>query len=872
MYYFLAILFGSNFQNLFAGNLIEPPTNLRAELVVEKTSPVTNIAHLLWNPNSAGEKATGYNVYIGYPANGQVQYKLYSGIKSNGTEKEFSFDIRGLGAGLYYFKVMSTFVDNSNKLIESIPAETKLEIKSDNPPPPTDYIKFNIPLSQINLKAGEKYTIKLETVTNRTDCKVIYNVVSKNSPDEFKFDLNGNVLVIWSDTDGKKFLNVNANLECDPKVAVSASISIYGVIGNSNGGGGTTDYVKFVNPKESLYLNTAPDQQFTFQFKAETNMNCPVKYILEEGQSTVKNFKFDATSGYFSFMPTKDMQWVSVVVTAYSTCNEKIRVTTAIKIQVTNATPNASGVVYGKVVDENGASVKEGTVQLWSITKVANGLEPVYKAMLKDGSYMFDKVPAPAEYRVKVDALGYGSVWYDGVNDIGLAKTIKVDANTKTEVNFGLKKLAEPKKFTLTGKVSNEKGEAVMAYVVFVPAEQIFKGSNNNSKDPNNNISLMTKTNADGSYSIQVPENLALVAYVKEMLTNSNNKAMYLPQYYNGVESPMEADIIFVTEDVADINFVLKALPTKQSNGFAGTVKNETGVGLVSNVIAIKSVPASSANNQKTMSYSTTSDDKGNFSFKGLEAGDYVVLSIPMDKQYIPGYIKSGDFVSLKWKDATKISVNDMMSQVIYEAKHKAVVKKLGVGGILGNVKGTKGIANTKNNSVQTTTTLTGALVYVTDETGKIVDYAFTEKTGNFEINELSDGVYNLVSDAFGYVPVQQTVVVDYKQNPIASTNIDMTEDASVAASVDLVTDDTEISIFPMPVNTNFTVNFEAQLNSSKIEVLTATGSVVYSTNINTIVGQNKFTLNTDKLANGVYFIIIDNGLSAKAKSFVISR
>lgn len=864
----LAILLGSNIQSLKAQNPIEPPINLRAELVVEKTNPVTNIAHLLWDPNSKGEKATGYNVYLGVPYNGQIVYKQYGGIKVQGTEKEFTFDIRGLNAGLYYFKVAATFIDNNNKVIESNPGEAKLEIKGDNPPP-KDYLNFVNKFDVLNLKAGEKFTIKLETSTNRTDCKVLFNVVSKNAPEEFKYELNGNVLTVWSDTDGKKFININAYLDCNPSIV--ANVAIYGIVGTGNNGGGSTDYVRFVNPKEATYLNAAPDKVFSFDFKAETNLKCVVNYFLETNQSTVKNFKFDPATGHFEFVPTKDMQWVSVVVSAFASCNDKLRTTTAIKIQVVNATPNAFGAVFGKVVDENGTAINEGMVQLWSISKVANGLEPVYSTPIKAGTYIFDKVPAPAEYRVKVDAKGYASVWYDGVNEIGLAKTINVGANTKTEVNFGLKKLPEPKYYTVTGNVTNDKNEPVLAYVVFVPAEQIFKGNNNSTKNAVNSVTLVAKTDANGNYTIQIPENMALVAYVKELMTNASTAAKYLPQYYNGVENPMEADIIYVTENVSDINFVLKALPTKQVNGFSGTVKNDAGEPLISNVIAVKSSVANS-NNQKSISYSTVSDAKGNFTFKGLEAGDYVVLSMPLDKQYIPGYIKSNDFVTLKWKDATKISVNDVMIQVIYEAKHKAVVKKQGVGGILGNVKGSKGIANSKGNSAQASTSLTGALVYVTDQSGNIVDYSFTEKSGNYEITELADGVYNLISDAYGYLPVQATVVVDYKQNPVATSNIDMIEDAAMATSVDLVTDNSEISIFPMPVTNNLTVDFEAQLNSSTIEVMTASGSVVYSTNFNTIVGQNKFTLNTDKLANGVYFIIIDNGLSAKAKSFVISK
>jgi hypothetical protein len=83
-----------------------------------------------------------------------------------------------------------------------------------------------------------------------------------------------------------------------------------------------------------------------------------------------------------------------------------------------------------------------------------------------------------------------------------------------------------------------------------------------------------------------------------------------------------------------------------------------------------------------------------------------------------------------------------------------------------------------------------------------------------------------------------------------------------VSAEVFKNTFETEILISPNPANTVITISFELLNNENiVIELISGTGQIVYSQIVeNSALGNYNLEIKTDDLANGLYFIVIQNG------------
>jgi energy-converting hydrogenase Eha subunit C len=82
------------------------------------------------------------------------------------------------------------------------------------------------------------------------------------------------------------------------------------------------------------------------------------------------------------------------------------------------------------------------------------------------------------------------------------------------------------------------------------------------------------------------------------------------------------------------------------------------------------------------------------------------------------------------------------------------------------------------------------------------------------------------------------------------------------------------MSIFPNPANTALTISFELLNNeNSVIELISVKGQIVYSQTVeNSALGNYNLEIKTDDLANGIYFIVIQNGSKQLNSKIIIDK
>ena len=407
--------------------------------------------------------------------------------------------------------------------------------------------------------------------------------------------------------------------------------------------------------------------------------------------------------------------------------------------------------------------------------------------------------------------------------------------------------------FEVSGKVTSEKdGLPLFTVVEFIPVEMM-NGQNKNGSPIN--TQFMTKTDADGKYSIKLPNTFTYIAHA---LQPANSK--YLEQFFDGVDSPYEADILELTADVTDINFILKSR-INTTNGFAGTVKDSIGNPIKARVMAYLIKPADPSYIKKFMQQTETGPD-GGYMFSILIPGDYVVLSIPADKQFLPGYYRTGDYASLKWKDATKITVGNVMLDMIFEIKHKLRTGLKGVIRVDGVVSDLAGNIKKDDTPLKGNMGLSGALVFVFDENGNVSDYTITDQAGVFSLIEVAQGNNRLMIDKPGYVTYQEGVTNDYEKNFSSNFNVGM-EPEGTSDAPELNFDIQGYKIYPIPSTGNATIEFNANAGTGRIVICNLIGSDIEAMNVETIEGINQFKLNLNNLSSGLYFVkVIMNGKS----------
>jgi len=472
----------------------------------------------------------------------------------------------------------------------------------------------------------------------------------------------------------------------------------------------------------------------------------------------------DAATGKVTWTPTKAGEYIAeIIVKSGST---KVAVET-LKILVVEF----FGSVAGVVTNEEGKPLVNIAITLNKKITVAqkDAFSSVYTVYTRaDGSYSIEKVAGGEYYVYARQALEkshikptefYQSVWYVDAVSIDKATSIKVVDKNKVTVDFKLKKYVVPTPVfaTVTGKVTNIESKPIAnAYIVVMLDNSKTSGSvvsNNSLPNENlqtanlgtfNNVAFKAITDKDGNYKVSLPVNNK---YIFASFAEGYNL-----QYYKETSNVLEAMKIELKTDLNSVDFKLTSLPVSKGV-ISGKVVNPNGAAVVSKVALITvRVDAQNKPLGAIVVRSTNTDNNGEFVFDKAANGSYLVQAIPI-KEFMPAYYSSKDCGVKESKNAEQIVVKneEIIKGLLVCVKD---VRVSGGGKISGKIREANG------------NPLDGVIVFAESQNGDESSYAISNALGEYEIPDLSVGVYNVEADKIGFVSASFTnAVIDYAKS-----------------------------------------------------------------------------------------------------------
>ncbi len=766
--------------------------------------------------------------------------------------------------GNYTFKVKAYLECNKQVTAE---AEFQLMVKGGH------YEKLYVKITSEpddDLEAGDTMRFMLEAKTNAPDSCTILWELAGDVPEGMELIDNSSstvtdeagYYVTWApENEGVCYFAVKAYLDCNNEVFTVSKFAVRVEEGD--------DDHHNDKDKKKLYLKivSSPCQfgdageEWTYTVKAETNApdSCMVVYSLSD----------DAPEGMelidFSSSTVTDIGGTSLTWTPeepgvyqfwlYATlgCDDKVTDKQRIVINIKKKTADElCAVIKGTVTGEDSVAIPEGRIMAWRVDDKSDNSEfkQVYKLDFKDGTYELNV--SEGTYVVKASAFKFKDEWYENTMGIEHATRIDVECDNEYEVPFMLEadsSLCEPSSATFTGAVvSAADSTPVQAVVEFIPT-----GSLGNAGTAKPKLSKYTAvTDSTGKYSIEVEGGLKFIAFA---IPETGSGLM--SRYYIDAADPFEADII--NSESSTMTIVDFALPESEEwvNGFGGTVLNDNNEPLQSKLVAYLAEPAEDSIGRFTYAQITESDETGAYEFTNLIPGKYLLLSIPLDKEYVPGYYHEDSLVVFKWKKSGLIDIDSTFDSLEYVLIHKLRKAEKGIGKTSGHIKKHhKGMIKFDGGIPQGDEIVVGAFVYALDSQNEVAGYALTDDAGAFILDELSAGKYTLAADKAGMEAVESDVSIDYETSLSVDVDLSMGEQ-----EVNDVKDDTpaeamtDFTLYPLPANDFITVDFATARHITSIEMYSLRGNRIFTDHVNTTIKNRKFDISG--LSTGTYILRI---------------
>ncbi len=825
-----------------------PPQHLRAFVEFNKDA-YSNTVKLVWERNPNGVAPQVFVIYSEYyTLNGVVSKKIidYVPVDTVGNRKEYSYIIKHLPSGVYVFYVTAAIYSDNRSIVESEPSnkvEIKLQWQNDE-----DIIIYSQPPKMAFVGYTYHYQILAKTMR---DC-VIDSYELLSAPEGMTISNKG--LVEWTPTDVGEFhvkIKVSSTGCPDLKPAIQEyGIKVYRDTTHSKA------YIRIISQPPTIAV---VGKTWVYRIVAESNIRCPIAFELLHNLDNVE-FKEDEATIYWT--PSQPGVYY-FAIKAYLTCDSTVVTYQKFAVTVKQHDDHPTcAVIQGTATYEDGSLVPNGVVIAWRLNNqnVPDRMNKVFKTYIHQGQFEF-YLPEGI-YILEFDGETFEHKFYKNANTIAEATRIEVECNDSTKkyinITMILTKKPEPVYYNVSGKVvSAEDNSPVMAIVEFIPVE-LLHYNEHREKYPNYH-NFVTKTDENGDYTIKLPNIFTYKAHAIPV-----DKKDYMDQYYDQVNSPFEADIIELTSDIDNINFFLKSPPNHQ-NGFTGIVIDENRNPIKSRVFAYLVNSLSMRPDVQHYVRMVETNEQGQFMFKNLIPGEYVLFSIPMLRTYVPGYYKQNDFATLKWREATRIAVDDIMLQMIFEIKHRTRVGLRGLIRVDGRVIEDRGYVKVGNEPQgENLVGISDAYVYVLDENGNLSDYFVTDFDGRFSLTEVPEGTTTLYISKPGYAEAQVELIGDYEKNFAFNYEIPISR---IILKVD------ETNGLPFTITSNGDgIHIELNANNGIInfvQVYDAMGRIMYESKGN---GSNAVALTTSNLNSGVYFVRVGSSLGIHSIKFVVFR
>jgi hypothetical protein len=526
--------------------------------------------------------------------------------------------------------------------------------------------------------------------------------------------------------------------------------------------------------------------------------------------------------------------------------------------------------IYGtvKADDANSSPIMEGVVYAWRAGNNANNKDRgrVYKAEIRQGTYSMS-VPA-GKYRLSVEGPGFHKEWYEDADNADDATEVEVTCeNPRNAVNFVVSRRPEPTMHMVCGTVYDaETNEPIHnALITFE-----WRGENDN-KPNGNHKRIVTESGSDGKYCVKLPEGYT---YIASAVARTPNKPhdKYHHEWYDNTHNAAHATGITITGDMDGVDFPMDEKEPVEG-GFGGKMMDhESGNGVPGKVIAYMIKEAGNSGNEKSRrAYTTETDDNGEYSFDGIDAGVYVVMGLPADRPWVPGWYVAGDLAADSWKNGTRIEVGNVMLTVQHDIRLDKVTDGIGRGRANGWVYDRRnGFIEKSGSKVQKAEGIQGSLVIARDEDGNVVDYAVSIEGGVFTLTSLGYGVTTLHADAMDFDPSTSMVTISTSAR-VAESQIGL---QPIVSSVEVPTHRVgfDMNLYPNPASDRVTLSIPTQAGTADVRIVSSTGVVYTTSSTDVFGGTTNLELGTKDLPAGMYLIHVTNGTSTFALPLSIVR
>ncbi len=812
--------------NLFAQQQLLPPKNFNVGY--EPNADISSSIIIEFDANEHSLIPDAYNIYYTYGE--QEKIIEVATIKHLPNQKHYSHIIQNLKPGTYHFFATAVKFKENGEFYESEKTET------------------------IDLRIGEFskniYFLSHPLTKAILDEKYVYQILVKTQ-------LNCHIkLEILEGPDGM-YLEDN-NLIWEPKNPGEYKVSLKASLPDCN----TDEYaiqefiINVIHKEEHPYVKihhiekmvVKIGETITERILAESNVNCPIIFNFEG--DFPENFKWDE-DGTFNFTPMHPGEY-HIAIFASLECMPDIYDKFELFILVSDEEPNHKycSIIKGSVNFDDQNPVPSGYVSAVKIDRNDNDLMPVFKTKIIEGKFELS-VPE-GNYAIDIRGELFYPEWYQDADYITEAERITINCNETKEITAFVKPLPIPEHFKVTGRVYDAESDGgIFAIVRFIPVQLIFDNNKGNTEIP----IFEARTDENGYYEITLPDNFT---YVAQSISAMNNK-QYKIQYYNQVYTPYEADLINLTADLEEIDFPMIEIEHK-IYGFSGGVFNENNEPLKAMLIAVCIHPKDK-NTPPNFTQTTYTNDEGIYKFDGLIEGEYVVLSIPSDPNYVPGYYNNNDFVVQKWQESKTINVQENMITMQFDFKHKQR-GELGLIIVNGKIYGHNGII-TKDNYSQESNPISGVFVYGINQNGNISDFAFTNENGEFTLDELPSGDIKIIADKIGMNFSEKNIKTDYEENPEMNLQIFLDETATSVSDFN----NSSFQVFPIPASDCINISLN-NFNSPEVVIYDLLGNKIYQEQF----ASPDIKLDVTKFVNGNYILKISQGSFAETKLISIYK
>ncbi len=642
---------------------------------------------------------------------------------------------------------------------------------------------------------------------------------------------------------------------------------------NLNGNTGDDRLVKFITEPKRVGAVGTP---YRYEAKATSTTAGTITYDLSHGPD---GMEIDSTTGVVTWATPRAGRYEikiiaklmvgGVVISGYQIYVLEIKGEDEPK-------PEVCVTITGKVTfDGTVESVMKGVVVAWRThgdDPANTKYVPVYKAELRQGVYVL-KVPA-GSYKLRIEGASFISEWYADVAEIADATTVVAVCTTpRVEINFSVEGRPEAKMLVVKGRITDAvTGEGLRGTVKFDARLKTDVNIDHNI------LHRIVEANAEGYYEVKLPEGISFIAYA-QATGAANTISLYLGEYWEETGDITAATRITLTENIEGINFTLEPRPD-YDNGFSGRLMNhETEAGVKGKVTAYLVKSDGHKDLDRRWSVTVETNEEGYYAFENLIPGNYVVLGTPAERPFVPGWYVAGGKAAIKWQHATHIEVAEVMITIQHDIRLHAIKGEHGRGKIHGWVFDKRGgivapvgkVAKGDGQvQAEEANGIIGALVVATVN-GEVVDFAFSENDGAYELSTMGTGDATLNINRFDFDNAEQMVTVDGLARIDQQISVGLRAAVTgVEVPVDRVGKD--VGLYPNPATSSATVSFTATTGTAIIKVVDMQGVVLFTNVVDVTAGLASAQLNLLSLPAGMVMVHVSNGTTAFALPLSIHR